>query len=335
MPRRVKGPNGVVQVFPDDATDAEIASALETSNPSEPAAPSKTDSSMLSRAAAWLPEAGGAIGGMAGGVPGAAVGGAAGQGYEALLTHLTELPTVLKDVARLALEQPTATAKGFLQGATRGAVNAGEAAAVQGGAQAVGAGLGAVASKVAPALMQSALKPGLKTSLAAVKKGSEIPAVKTLLEEGVNVTPGGIEKLNAIISASNETIADALNSLPSAARVSPLKAAGRLTQTAAKFAHQVNPASDLEAVSRAGQEFLDHPSLTSATMSVPEAQAMKTGTYAQLKAKAYGELKGADIEAQKAIARGLKEEIASEAQKYGIDITAANAREGAAITARE
>jgi hypothetical protein len=70
-------------------------------------------------------------------------------------------------------------------------------------------------------------------------------------------------------------------------------------------------------------------------MSVPEAQAMKTGTYAQLKAKAYGELKGADIEAQKAIARGLKEEIASEAQKYGIDIAAANAREGAAITARD
>lgn len=32
MPRRVKGPNGVVRVFPDDATDAEISAALEESD---------------------------------------------------------------------------------------------------------------------------------------------------------------------------------------------------------------------------------------------------------------------------------------------------------------
>ena len=41
-----------------------------------------------------------------------------------------------------------------------------------------------------------------------------------------------------------------------------------------------------------------------------DAQAMKQGTYRALGDKAYGELKGASIEAQKAQARGLKEELA-------------------------
>jgi Fe-S cluster assembly scaffold protein SufB len=38
---------------------------------------------------------------------------------------------------------------------------------------------------------------------------------------------------------------------------------------------------------------------------------MKQGTYQQLSAKAYGELKSASIESQKALARGLKEELAN------------------------
>lgn len=36
MPRRVKGPDGIVRSFPDDATDAEISQALEPSHPAEP-----------------------------------------------------------------------------------------------------------------------------------------------------------------------------------------------------------------------------------------------------------------------------------------------------------
>lgn len=42
---------------------------------------------------------------------------------------------------------------------------------------------------------------------------------------------------------------------------------------------------------------------------VDQAQAMKQGTYQQLKGRAYGELKSATIESQKALARGLKEEL--------------------------
>lgn len=287
------------------------------------------------RAAALLPSVGGVIGSLAGGTLGAGIGGAAGAGYEQLLRHLTELPGALKDVARLALEEPIATAKGALSGIGEGLGNVLEQGGLQAGADLVGRGLGAVAGHLAPGFMQSALKPGLRSTLAAFKSGTVPPVVRTLLDEGVNVTPGGIERLNNIIASSNDTIKAALDNLPASAEIRPLAVAGRLSDTARRFAQQVNPEADLSAVSEAGQEFLNHPRFTKATITPTQAQALKTGTYAQLKNKAYGELKGASIEAQKTLARGLKEEIASEASKYGIDISAVNAREGAAITARE
>lgn len=254
----------------------------------------------------------GAAGGPAGAVAGATLGGAAGESARQLLN---------RSQGRQAPATPLAAAQ---QIGTQGAI--------QGAAQGAGQLVAAGASRLAPALMQSALKPGLKTTLAAAKNGSALPVVKTLLDEGVNVTPGGIEKLNAIIGASNQTIKDTLGSLPASSSVSPLQVAGRLNQTAAKFANQVNPQADLEAISQVGQNFLD---ANPGQMATQAAQNLKTGTYAALKAKSYGELKGAAIEAEKALARGLKEEVANEALRAGIDLSAINAREGAAITARD
>lgn len=46
-----------------------------------------------------------------------------------------------------------------------------------------------------------------------------------------------------------------------------------------------------------------------AGIPVEQAQALKQGTYQQLKGRAYGELKSATIESQKALARGIKEEL--------------------------
>lgn len=262
--------------------------------------------------AKMLPTVGGMIGGALGGIPGAMLGGGAGEAGRQLLN---------RSMGREAPATPLEAAKQIgMQGTIQGAA--------QGAGQLITAG----ASRLAPALMQSALKPGLKTTLAAVKSGSAPPVVKTLLDEGINVTPGGIDKLNAIIGASNQTIKDTLSNLPASSSVSPLQVAGRLNQTAAKFANQVNPQADLEAISQVGQNFLD---ANPGPMSTQAAQSLKTGTYAALKAKSYGELKGAAIEAEKTLARGLKEEIAKEAAKSGIDLGAINAREGAAITARD
>lgn len=271
---------------------------------------------------------------MSGGVLGSALGGAAGQGYKDLAQHISELPAALRDIAvNTEAGYGGATARGFVQGAGQGALQAGGQAALQGAATGIGNAISVGAAKVAPALMQSALKPGLRATLGAIKSGDTPPVVQTLLKEGVNVTPGGIEKLNGIIGASNDAIKSALDALPSGTAINPLKVTSRLSDTAAKFANQVNPQADLAAISDVGQNFLAAHGANDLTPQA--AQALKVGTYAALKDKAYGQIGSAQIEGEKALARGLKEELANEAAKNGVDLNALNAQEGAAITARD
>jgi hypothetical protein len=279
-----------------------------------------------------IPTVGGTIGALAGGPVGSAIGGAAGSGYRELAEHATELPGALADIARNWREAP-AMARGALRGVASGALDAGKEAAIQGVSTVAGNAITKGAQTAATGLMQSALKPGIRSTLAAVKGGQVPPVVQTLLKEGVNVTPGGIEKLNRIISASNDDIATAIGSLSPSANISPLAVTSRLSPLARSAAKQVNPADDLSTISNVGQEFLDAHGARAITPQA--AQEMKKATYRALGEKSYGELKGTAIEAQKALARGLKEEIAAEAQKAGIDLAAMNAREGAAITARD
>ncbi len=284
-----------------------------------------------------MPQIGGAIGGMFGGIPGAAAGGAAGQGLRSLAQSATELPGAVRDVARNMVEQPGATMRGAVGGAGMGALEAGAQAALNAGGQFAGGVIGqraiGAAQTVAPWLMQSALKPAAKATLGAIKKGNIPPVVRTLLDEGVNVTPGGIAKLNSIMDASNDAITHAFATMPAKATIAPIAVAGRLSPMARQAATQVNPADDLATISNAGQEFLEAHGAQNLT---PQgAQAMKQATYKSLGEKAYGEMKGTAIEAQKTLARGLKEEIEREAKASGIDIAALNAREGAAITARD
>ncbi len=324
----------MIHNFPDDATDDEISAALDrraapaSTSPSSPAKRTWTDT-----ARDLIPTAGGTIGAFAGGPLGSAIGGAAGSGYRQLAEHATELPGALADIARNWREAP-AMARGFASGAASGAMDAGTQAAIQGASTIAGNAITRGATTAASSLMQSALKPGLKSAITAAKSGKVAPAVQTMLKEGINVTPGGVEKLNRIINATNDDIASALGSLPQKAMsISAKDVEGRLAGTVSKFAQQVNPADDVATITKAGQEFTaaHGPYLT-----LPEAQAVKTGTYARLGEKAYGEVKTAASEAQKALARGLKEEIEREAQASGLtNISALNAREGSAIVARD
>ena len=86
----------------------------------------------------------------------------------------------------------------------------------------------------------------------------------------------------------------------------------RLSKVMDDFTKQVAPSSDIAAIQRAFDDFTNHPLLTH-TRDIPVqlAEELKQGTYRSLGDKAYGELKGADITAQKALAMGLKEEIAA------------------------
>jgi hypothetical protein len=157
---------------------------------------------------------------------------------------------------------------------------------------------------------------------------SEAQATKTAdtaLREGIPVSPGGREKLGNLIDDLNTQIADRIQSAGKAGvTVNKYDVTSRLVDTAKKFSNQVNPTADLNAIAQSGKEFLATQPLD---IPAEQAQALKQGTYAQLKSKAYGELKSADIEAQKSLARGLKEELASKIPEIG-DL---NARESAAI----
>lgn len=288
----------------------------------------------------WLPSVGGALGGVAGavlgtpeggvgaiplGVAGAMAGGAAGRSLENTIN------------AAIGNPAPKTAAESL--------GSAGRAGLTQGALEGAGAVVAPIATRAAGAIMQSAVKPSTKETFRAIVRGvqrEDLPVVKTLLNEGINVTPGGIAKLDKIINSTNAQIREAVDGLP--ATIDPARVAQRVDNVEARVAQQVNPASDVAAVRSSRDEFLANPKVTEATAegAVPrkitpaEAQDLKIGTHRSLKSKAYGELKSPQIEAQKALTRGLKEEIETAASDAGrANVGALNAREGGALVARE
>lgn len=311
MPKQVKGPDGVVHSFPDDATEAEIVAALGGDQP--PAAPTMdsavaqvnaSQKQRIEQGAGFLPAIGAAMGSVAG-IPGAIVGGIAGEAGRQAALRGEGLPG--------APSTPTAQA-----------VEMGKSGAVSGVGQAGGQMIGAGMKKAAPWLMQTALKPA--QSLLNEYKTTAPKVVQTLLREGINVTEGGVAKLQRIFDATNKDIKEAVAAAKG--QISKKAVAARTLTTADKFAKQVNPQKDLEAIGETVKDFLDHPVYTGKSLSVPEAQALKVGTYREI-GKKYGEVSSASIESQKALARGLKEEIAAEVP----GLSALNAKDGEIMAA--
>lgn len=150
-------------------------------------------------------------------------------------------------------------------------------------------------------LYQSALKPSTRMDPQKVAN-----AVQTGLQEGIPVSKGGLAKLGDLIDDVNSKIQDTIDSAPNRP-INKFAVTSRLADTAQRFSQQVNPNADLKAIGDSGNEFLENQpgAIPSST-----AQALKTGTYQQLSDKAYGELSSATVESQKALARGLKEELA-------------------------
>lgn len=147
------------------------------------------------------------------------------------------------------------------------------------------------------------------------KSGEAKTAIQTLLDKGINATNGGVTTLKNGIGALDSQIEGALAN--SNATVNKYDVANRLNDTMGKFTNQVNPQTDINAIENAWNNFLAHPSLAGKTeIPVQMAQEMKKGTYKQLSGK-YGELSSADTEAQKGLARGLKEAVAEKVPEVG------------------
>jgi hypothetical protein len=141
-----------------------------------------------------------------GGVPGAAAGGAAGEGFNQVVQHATEIPGAIADVARNVLNgEGAATLKGFAEGATHGVVNAGEEAAGQAVGQGVGNVLAAGAGKLAPWLMNRA------TTRVTERLMREFPNLSdTLIENALTVSKGGEAKALGMLKAAKSKATAAL-----------------------------------------------------------------------------------------------------------------------------
>lgn len=152
-------------------------------------------------------------------------------------------------------------------------------------------------------LMQSALKPTIKQ----LKTGDSRVAVDTLLDYGINPNKRGVEKLRGTIDDINDDIGMRISG--SNATVSRQKALDYLAGVRAKAGNQVSPTADVGAIQGVADDFLNHPNIASDAIPVQQAQELKKGTYQALRGQ-YGQVRGSAIEAQKAVARGLKDQIA-------------------------
>jgi len=169
-----------------------------------------------------------------------------------------------------------------------------------------------VGKAAAPALTSTAewlMGTAIKPTLSQRKSGEAARAIDTMLDQGLNATKGGIETLKSKIRELNDSISETIANSDAMVKVGNVGKS--LLDTLNRFANQVTPQTDLATIRNAWGMFRTNPLIAGAEdIPVQLAQKLKVGTYRQLAGK-YGELSSAEIESQKALARGLKDEIAS------------------------
>lgn len=171
-------------------------------------------------------------------------------------------------------------------------------------------GLTSLGESTSKRLMQSAIKP----TIAQLKSGDADIAVQTLLDNGINPSKAGVEKLRALIDDKNNAISTAIGG--STATIPKQNVLAALGDVRAKFGNQVSPTADLGAIQGIEDDFLAHPNFPGADIPVQAAQDLKQGTYRVIGGK-YGQMGSAETEAQKGLARGLKNEIVAAVPEVG------------------
>lgn len=187
-------------------------------------------------------------------------------------------------------------------------------------------GMGPGAAPAMKAAAQNVMQRAIKPSLGELKSGDAAIAIDTMLNEGLNATKGGVRVLKEKISELNDQIKTAIENSPSYIKTGDVGKA--LMDTMKRFQEQVNPQTDIETIKNAWAMFKNHPLINGAAeMPVQLAQDLKTGTQQMLRKK-YGQLGAADTEAQKGLARGLREEISTTVP----EVAGLNAEESKLIT---
>lgn len=176
----------------------------------------------------------------------------------------------------------------------------------------VAGGIAGAASKVpeaAQGISKWLMARALKAPLSEIESGNAARAVDTMLKEGWNVTKGSVETQATKINDLGKEISAALANAPETVKGSDI--GKRLLDTYERFKTQANPQEDLAAIKKAWESFRNHPDLVGRFQNIPVelANRIKQGTYKALESKSYGELQGATTEAQKALARGMRETV--------------------------
>jgi hypothetical protein len=174
----------------------------------------------------------------------------------------------------------------------------------------VGAAAGRLAKPVLEStgrfFMQSALKP----SKAARDSGKAVRAVDTMLKEGFNVSKGGVEKMQTMVDDLNNVVDDIVKN--SNSTVDRDKVVNYLQDVVKKFENRPDALEAQKAVEKAWEQFVTHPMVSgSKQLPMQTAQQLKRGYQASVGDKGYGDLKTAATESEKAIARGLRTEMAA------------------------
>lgn len=108
-------------------------------------------------------------------------------------------------------------------------------------------------SAAAPGLMQAALKPSVKS----LEKGDAARAIQTMLDEGINVSAGGVQKLKDKINVLNADIVREIGASP--AIIDKAAVYGPVKEALDKFTKQANPNADTASIRKAWDEFSNHP----------------------------------------------------------------------------
>jgi hypothetical protein len=154
-------------------------------------------------------------------------------------------------------------------------------------------------------LYRTALRPGMtNTGTTTLEEANQL--ARTGLQYAAPVTDKGVATIGDALNDLNNAITQRVQAGAGAGQtVSRSAVAQRLLPVEQRFGLQVAPESDLRDINRVGDQFTR---TNAPDIPVTEAQAKKVGTYQQLQGK-YGKLSEAEVEAQKALARGLKEEL--------------------------
>lgn len=171
----------------------------------------------------------------------------------------------------------------------------------------------AMTSASGPSLLREPAKWLMKT---AVKPSVTLPGKKvsqamgTMLDEGIYPTMSGMQKATKIAGSLDDMVDDIITKSP--AQVNVARVGSRLREPFEAAKTQVNPKADMAAVRSTWDEFVNSPLVKGKTeIPVKTAHEIKKGTYASLGKKSFNEVGTASTEAQKALARGAREEVAA------------------------